>query len=225
MSTLFERRYAGHYAGAGRLAIVPLVLIGLFGATLGLLCLLKTDKIVVAEGQILPRKSYVSTLGKRAFLVSGQTRVGRVVRRGDVLAQLRFDDGSAGAVSATHDGVIVATGLANVLDGPLEEGLMLASVVAPDELELRIAVPEQLRGSVGPGALVRYKFDVLTTSYNTSVLQADAGLGADGRVAYHLYAALQDSHRRIAFLGRSFPVKIVIKDVSLLDYFFSYSAH
>lgn len=225
MSTLFEHRYAGHYEGKAGLFTAPLVLIGLFSIMLAVLCLLKTDKIVVADGQILPRKTYISTLGKRAFLVASHARVGRVVRRGDVLAEVRFDDGSAGAVSATHDGVIVATSLENVLDGPLEEGLMVASVVAPDELELRIAVPERLRGSVGPGAPVRYKFDVLTTSYSASVLQADAGLGPDGRIAYNLYAALHEAHRRIAYLGRTFPVKIVIKDVSLLDYFFSYSAH
>lgn len=225
MSGLFTRRYASHYGGAGGLFALPVVLTGLFIAMLALLCVLKTDKIIVADGQILPRRSYVTTLDQRAFLIASDARVGRVVRRGDAIARVRFEDGSAGAVSASHDGVITATSLENVRDGPLEEGLMIATVVAPDELELRIAVPERLRGSVGAGAPLRYKFDVLTTSYSASVLQADAGLGADGRIAYNLYVALHDTHRRIAYLGRTLPVRIVIKNVSLLDYFFSYSAH
>ena len=220
---LFQHVYARHYRQVSpAMFFLPLLLMVVFSGILAALCFSKTDKVVSSRGFILPRHTYISRLSRRGFMVENRVQVGRSVVQGEVLATVRLDDGALESINAIHDGVVVDTGLRNVVDGPLDEGTLIASVVDPRQLVLKVELPGQVRGTVRAGSSVRYKFDTFFLPTHSLVEDADINLRGDDRVDYYVYARLLPEHQRIQYLGKALPVKLLVADVSLIDYFLAY---
>jgi hypothetical protein len=219
----FQSVYAHHYRHVSRAAfLIPIVLMLVFTAILATLSFVKTDRVVNARGVILPYRTYVSRLTLRGFVVENHVRLGQFVRLGETLATLRLDNGALETIGASHDGVVVDSGLRNVVDGPLNEGSLVATVVDPRDLTLKVPVPAQVRGTLRVGSEVRYKFDTFFSPTYSVVDGTDINLLEDGKVDYFVYAHLSPEHQRIEYLGKAVPLKLLVTEVSLLDYFLVY---
>jgi hypothetical protein len=221
-NSLFQTLYGPHYRQPSRLIfLIPVVLMLIFCIILAVLCFCKTDKVVSAHGYILPRHSYISRLTQRGFMVENRVRVGNSVRKGELLATIRLDDGSLENVLALHDGVVVDS-LHNIVDGPLDEGSLIASIVDPTQLALKVKLPAQIRGTVRTRSRVRYKFDTFILPTHSVLEDFDIQLRENASVDYYAYARLLPEHQRISYLGKALPVKLLVADVSLFDYFLAY---
>jgi hypothetical protein len=226
--SLFEALYRQHYQRLPRsLYLLPLLLVIVFIGSLGALAFTRTDKVIEAEGVILPRQIATTVLTRRGFVLEQHVLLGRSVKRGQLLAIVQLDDGSVSNYLALQDGVIVDTALKPVAEGPIPEATLIATIADPQALRLQVELPARWRGSVKIGAVARYRFDSLTQSQRSRVgnseirLQTPPRGGDDGIQAMHylLYVELAAAHRDLAYLGRKVPVKLLIERVSLLDYF------
>ena len=233
--TLFQNLYAKHYHQPSRAFYwVPLTLIFTFGAILAVLAFVKTDKVVDTTGLIMPQKTYVSRLAQRGFLLENKTVVGRSMKKGDILATVQQDDGSLKTFTAQHDGTVVQSPLRNSIDGPMADGVLIAAIIDPRELVLKVELPAPLRGIIKAGSRVRYKFNTFTRAVSSHVLDYDIRLKdrdneddvqereEDGTVEYAVYARLEPEHQKISYLGKQLPVKLLVEDVSLIDYFLNF---
>lgn len=239
---LFQSIYADHYARPSRAFYwVPLALIITFASILSVLAFVKTDKVVDTTGLIMPKKTYVSRLSQRGFLLENRTVVGRSMKKGDILATVQQDDGSLKTFTAQHDGTVVQSPLRNSIDGPMADGVLIAAIVDPRELVLKVELPAPLRGIIKAGSRVRYKFNTFTRAVSSHVLDHDIRLSGrdngdgngndnnavtereqEGQVEYAVYAQLEPAHQQISYLGKQLPVKLLVEDVSLIDYFLNF---
>ena len=223
MTSIFQLLYAKQYgARSYGVFLVPTMLIVLFILVLGTLTFAKTDKVVIIEGEIFPTRKYVSSLANRGFITENLVRIGKPVRENEVIASIRMDDGAVTNILSPHNGVVVSSDLKNIIDGPVIEGTTIATVIDPNDFVLRMPIPPKLRGSIGPGTRVTYRFDTLTKSTKTSVHEVQPIVNADGSVAYFALAQLSGQHLVVANLGRSISTKMLITDISLLDYFLNF---
>lgn len=235
---LFQSIYSEHYTRPSRAFYwVPLTLILSFGTILAVLAFVKTDKVVDTTGLIMPKKTYVSRLSQRGFLLENRTVVGRSMKKGDILATVQQDDGTLKTFTAQHDGTVVQSPLRNSIDGPMADGVLIAAIVDPSELVLKVELPAPLRGIIKAGSRVRYKFNTFTSAVSSHVLDHDIRLSGretpenettepeqeeEGEVEYAVYARLEPGHQQISYLGKQLPVKLLVEDVSLIDYFLNF---
>ena len=220
IQAMFQSVFSLHYGTRTRnLFIVPISLILLFGLVLGLLCLAKTDKVVLLDGRIMPQKTHALNAGQSGIVQQSVSLLGRSVRRGEVLLHLTLADGSVAAMAAPHDGVIVDSAIDPTAGMRIAQGALLASIIDPTELAVIIDLPEKLRGVVNPGASVSYRINNADQPTKALLRQGAVRLDGAHRVSYQMLSSPDLAHQKMAYLGRKFPVRILIENVSLLDYF------
>lgn len=220
--SLFETMYREHYQSLPKgLYVLPIVFMLLFAASLAGLALVRTDKIIEVDALILPRQVANSVLKQRGFILEQNVTPGLRVKRGQLLASVQLEDGSISRYLAQQDGVIVDSAIKPMHDGPYPEASLIASIIDPQALRLQLELPARWRGSVKPGSLARYRFDTLTQSQTSHVIEQEVRLLPDGSVHYLQFAELLASHQSMLNLGRKVPVKLLIERISLLDYFFN----
>lgn len=216
----FHARYAAHYRALPRHVywLIP-VLLGSFVAVLALLAFVRIDKVIDVPGEIVSRTVYETRLPQRGFVVEHQLRAGQWLRRGQFMASVRQDDGSLRIFVAPHDGLVLETGLRHPRDGALAEGFLLATLVDPADLVIRVDLPPAVRGSIQVGSPAYYRFDTFIAPTRTHVVHYDVGLAPNTRVTSSVDLALDARHRMLSALSKQLPVRLVQHDLALIDYF------
>lgn len=218
--TLFQRIYGAQYQKLPRsVYVIPLVLTLIFLVVLAVLGFTHTDKVIYATGVVLPEQRHELRTEQRGFLLEQHLRLGQTVARGQLLVRMQLDNGVIKDLLAPGNGVVVDSDLLNTLEGSLPEGALIASLVDPVQLQLKIEVPAAIRGNVLLGTPVRYTFDTFLRSVTSRVSRRDIRMLSGNEVSYTVYAQLKPEHQKIAYLGKSLPVKLLVQDVSLFDYF------
>lgn len=217
---LFHTRYARHYQGVpARLYwLVPLLLSG-FVAVMVALAFVRTDKVVEVRGRIVPPQLYTTRLPQRGFIMEHRIAPGRWFRQGEFMASVQQDDGSLRVFVAPHDGVVLESGLRQPVEGAVAEGFLLATLVDPSDLVIRVELPPAVRGSISTGSPAYYRFDTFIAPTRSRVVHYDVGLEAEQRVSSHVDVALDPRHRRLGSLSKELPVRLVQHDIALIDYF------
>lgn len=217
---LFDRLFSDHYDRfPSRGYLIPIALMLTFLLLVAFLCFLKIPKIIRAEGVIVPIRTYSVRSDQRSFLMDQFFEIGGYVHKDQILVRLQLDDGMIKTFLSPRDGFVVDSVFRNRMDGPLPDGALLFSIVDPKELLLQIDIPPSYRGSVVKESRVRYFFDTLTQSVPTNVVRSEIRLLEDERTIYRVFATVKPVHQRLDLIGKAMPVKLVLQDISLIDYF------